>query len=276
MNLAITGATSGIGAETVKALAPKFSKIFLLVRNREKAASLTASLNTTYPNVKFYTVHCDLADLQTVTKAAAFIKGECKNLHVLINNAGGIFQDRILTKDNLEMTFSTNHLGHFLLTQKLIPLLEHAVSARIINVSSEAHRAATPDFEDLQMEHTYQSFRAYANAKLYNILFTKSLAEKYEKKDIYAYALHPGLVDTNFANQTTGIFKWLIALAKPFMISAVKGAQTGIYLASHPNLPGKNGSYFKKSKIANPSRLARSKKMQDKLWHISEDLIKEL
>ncbi|MFC4874617.1 SDR family NAD(P)-dependent oxidoreductase [Negadavirga shengliensis] len=276
MNLAITGATSGIGAETVAALASRFHRIFLLVRNIEKGKSLIKNLDTVDKDEKFAVIYCDLADLQSVSEAAEAIKSQCESLHVLINNAGGVFPERVLTKAHHEMTFSTNYLGHFLLTKKLLPLLKKDGNARVINVSSEAHRAANPDFADLQLAKGYQSFTAYANAKLFNILFTKSLAEKYGRSHIHAYALHPGLVATNIAEKTTGVFKWIMALGRPFMISARKGAKTGVFLASTPIVPGKNGEYFKKGKVVTPSKLARSKEMRNTLWNISEDLIKNL
>ncbi len=276
MNLAITGPTSGIGAETVKALHSKFDKVFLLARSEAKCKELIEELSPIGGKDKFEFIPTDLSSLHSVAKAADALLSKDLPIHVLINNAGGIFPKRHETKDGLEMTFSVNHLGHFLLTNHLVPLLEKAQGARIINVSSDAHKAAKPNFEDLQSKESYSSFPAYANAKLFNILFTKSLAERCSEKRIYAYSLHPGVVKTNFGNEFSGVFKWLIKLAQPFMIDAKKGAETTIYLALTPNLEKKTGAYFSKSKESKPTKMANSKRYRDLLWEKSEELVKKL
>ncbi len=275
MKLAITGATSGIGAETVKALAPHFKEIFLLVRNEEKARKMIPGLMPQDKSTVFHTVHCDLTDLKSVAAAAEHIKGKTGQLDVLINNAGGVYKDRKLTKDGFESGFSINHLGHFLLTMKLLPLIEASPLARIINVSSEAHKVARPDFEDLQSESSYSAFVVYANVKLFNILFTRSLAEKYGDKGIRAFALHPGMVSTEFGKGLSKFIQWGKYLIKPFMISAEKGARTSIFLAIDPSVIHHNGGYFKKSKPAKASKAADSPELREKLWQLSENLVKD-
>jgi len=275
MNLAITGPTSGIGVETVRALASKFNRIFLLVRNEEKAVSLISDSFPSDKKEKFVIVPCDLGNLSSVSKAADLIKDKVDSLHVLINNAGGIFPDGNLTVDNLEETFQVNHLGHFLLTLKLLPLLENAGEARVINVSSEAHKAANPKLNKINDITKYRSFPAYANAKLFNILFSKSLSEKFSSKGIHSYALHPGVVKTNFGGDFSGIFKFIIKLAQPFMISAAQGAKTTVFLATTTSSSLKAGAYFKKSKAANPSKTAKSSTLREKLWTFSQELVKE-
>jgi NAD(P)-dependent dehydrogenase (short-subunit alcohol dehydrogenase family) len=275
MNLAITGPTSGIGVETVKGLASKFDKIFLLVRNEEKALSLIAESFPFHKKGAFVVIPCDLGSLSSVSKAANLIKDKTNSLHVLINNAGGIFPVGKLTADNFEETFQVNHLGHFLLTMKLMPLLENAGEARIINVSSEAHKAANPKLKEINDIMNYSSFPAYANAKLFNILFSKSLAEKYSTKGIHSYALHPGVVKTNFGGDFSGVFKFLIKLAQPFMINAAQGAKTTVFLATTSTSSLKSGAYFNKSKPATPSKTAGSSTLREKLWALSEDLVKE-
>ncbi|EON75969.1 hypothetical protein ADIS_3557 [Lunatimonas lonarensis] len=269
MNVVITGGTSGIGAETVKGLAPTFERLFLLARNTEKAASLLAELTQTYPREKFEIIHCDLEDLSSVIAAAERVRLQTKTVNVLINNAGGIFPEASITPDGFETTFQVNHLGHFLLTQHLLPLLLNGTGARVINVSSEAHRAANPKFERLNATEYFSSFPAYANAKLFNILFTKSLQEKYGPQGLRAYSLHPGVVKTNFGGQHGGVFKWLLKMATPFMIDAKTGAKTSIYLATAELKDQWAGSYFRKSRPSSTSRLASSKKLRDDLWEKS-------
>lgn len=273
MTLAITGATSGIGTETVKALAPQFGKIFLLVRNTEKAQQMVNQWIAEGSTANFHVIYCDLADLKTVAAAAEQIKAKTDRINVLINNAGGVNKDRKVTKDGLESSFSTNHLGHFLLTKKLMPLLLATASSRIINVSSDAHKIAQPDFEDLQSENSYSALKVYANVKLFNILFTRSLAERYGDKGIYAFALHPGMVKTSFGTGFTGIVKLGMKIIKPLLTSPKKGARTSVFLATDPSVLKHNGGYFKKYKLSSPSKAAESRELRDQLWEISERLL---
>lgn len=271
----ITGATSGIGEATALALAKKGHALYLLVRNRKKGEQLRQSLIAQTDNKNIFVVECDLSDLSNVTKAADELKAKLFNINVLINNAGGIFDKREISKDGFEMTFAVNHLGHFLLTMSLMPLLEKG-QARIINVSSEAHKIGKPDFDDLNRDRLYSGFKAYGTAKLFNIYFTRSLAEKYADKGITAYALHPGLVNTGFGTGLSGFGKILMWLARPFMISAEKGAETTIYLATQPKIETKSGRYFKKKKATKTSAIARDKNARNRLWAISEKLINKI
>lgn len=274
MNLAITGATSGIGVETVKALTPSFKNIFLLVRNVDRAEELIAQWAEESHAPRFHVIPCDLSDLKTVVAATEQIKARCLRLDVLINNAGGIFKDRQTTNDGLEWAFSVNHLGHFLLTQQLLPLLLASEAARIINVSSDAHKIANPDMADLQSVTSYNPLKVYANVKLFNIFFTRSLAERYGDKGIYAFALHPGMVRTNFGSGFTGIVRLGMKIVKPLMISAKKGAATSVFLAQEPSALQFNGGYFKKKRLSKASKAANSVDLRNQLWEESEELLR--
>ncbi len=269
----ITGATSGIGEETALALAKEGHALYLLVRNIIKGDELKKRLITETGNSQIYVLKCDLADLQTVKDAAAQLTGKLFAINILINNAGGVFQERELSKDRFEMTFTTNHLGHFLLTNSLMPLLQKG-QARIINVSSEAHKIGVPQFDDLQWEQSYNAWKAYGMNKLFNIYFTQSLASKFGSTGILAFSLHPGVVSTGFWNEFKGIKKLLVALGRSFfMISAKQGAETTVFLATAPRLDKYNGSYFKKKKVAKTSTIATDTAARDKLWAISEKLV---
>lgn len=273
MKLAITGPTSGIGEVTLIQLAPHFTEIFLIARNESKASKLIATLS---PNdqKKITFIYCDLTDMETVVSAAKSIKEKTATLDVLINNAGGIFQNKEITNDGFEMTLAANHLGHFLLTHHLMSVLLAAPRPKVINVSSEGHRAAKVDFNDLNYTHKkFSSFVSYANVKLFNILFTKYLSENFGEKGLNAYSLHPGVVKTNFGKQTSGIFGIFWKMAGPFMITAEEGAKTTIYLANTKIDSLKNGYYFKKSRPVKPSSEANSKKMRDRLWKESEKML---
>lgn len=269
----LTGATSGIGAATALALAKKGHALYLLVRNTKKGDDLKQKLISQTGNKDIFIIKCDLSDLASVAVAADQLIAKLFNINVLINNAGGIVNQWQQSKDGYEMTFALNHLGHFLLTTRLMPLLEKG-QARIINVSSEAHKMGKPDFDKLQDETRYSAMKAYGTAKLFNIYFTKSLAQKYAHKGVTAYALHPGIVNTGFGTGLSGLAKILLWLARPFMISPEKGAETTIYLATQPKIESKSGQYFKKKKTAKPAPAANNAHARNHLWALSEEFIK--
>jgi NAD(P)-dependent dehydrogenase (short-subunit alcohol dehydrogenase family) len=269
----ITGATSGIGKETALALAKLNHALYLLVRNIEKGEELKKDLIAQTGNRSIFVIYCDLSSMQSVKQAADELRSKLFAINVLVNNAGGINQTRQLSKDGHELTFAMNHLGHFLLTMRLMPLLQKG-QARVINLSSEAHRMARPQLlNDVEFKTDYSAFKAYALAKLCNIYFTKSLAERYGQSGITSYAIHPGVVDTSFSSPLRGFGKLLFWLAKPFMISAEKGAQTSIYLAGATKLsPKLSGLYFKKGKPAQTTLAGQNTSARNKLWQISEQL----
>jgi NAD(P)-dependent dehydrogenase (short-subunit alcohol dehydrogenase family) len=268
----ITGATSGIGKETALSLARQGHALYLLVRNTQKGDQVKQELVEQTGNKEINVIKCDLADLQSVRDAVAELSGKLFAINILINNAGGIFAGRELSKDRFEMTFTTNHLGHFLLTTSLMPLLQKG-QARIINVSSEAHKRGNPQFDDLQWEQSYNAWKAYGMNKLFNIYFTQSLASKFANTGILAFSLHPGVVSTDFWIGFKGFGKLTTMLLRPFMITAEQGAETSIFLATAPRLDKYNGGYFKKKKIAKTSAIATDTAARDKLWAISEKLI---
>ena len=267
----ITGPTSGLGKVTAQELAKKDYALYLLVRNTEKGEELRKELIAQTGNQAIHVIKCDVSDLQSVRDAAAELNAKLFNINVLINNAGAAFPERTLSKDGFEMSFALNHLGHFLLTESLMPLLKKG-HARVINVSSDAHRSAKPDFDDLQIEKSYAGLKAYGISKLFNIYFTKSLAEKYQQTGITAYVLHPGVVNTNIWNRAKGLLGVIIGLMKPFMITPQKGAETIIYLATQPKLEQKSGLYFKKCKVAKTASNADNAAARNRLWEISEKL----
>jgi len=272
----ITGATSGIGKETALALAQKGHAVYMLVRDVVKGEQVRKAIIAESRNEGVYVIYCDLADLQTVSAAAEKLKGGLFAINVLINNAGGIINEREVSADGYEMTFALNHLGHFLLTQGLMPLLERG-QARIINLSSEAHKMGKPEFNDLYAEiptgKKYDAIKAYGMAKLFNIYFTKSLAEKYKSKGITAFAVHPGIVNTNFGSTLGGFGGLLMLLAKPFMVSAKQGAQTSVYLATAAKPDAQSGQYFKKQRVAKATKLADNADARARLWDISKQMI---
>lgn len=268
----ITGATSGIGKATAMALAAQDHAVYLLVRNIIKGEAVKQEIIAQTGNKHIYVIKCDLADLQSVCEATADLSKNLMAINILINNAGAGFSERQVSRDGFEMTFATNHLGHFLLTTGLMPLLERG-QARIINVSSEGHKLGKPNFDDLQSAQNYSSFKAYGMAKLFNVYFARSLAQKFGAKGILAFSLHPGVVNSGFADKLKGFEKIMMKLARPFMITSEQGAETSIYLATAPRLDQFNGCYFKKKQVAKTAAIAQDAAAQEKLWLISDKLI---
>lgn len=273
MNIAITGATSGIGEQALKNILSDFNQIFILARNEKKATDIIHGFSEGIQN-KCHFIYIDLADMASIVAAAENISSKTDHLDVLINNAGGIFKEKATTKDGFELGLSANHLGHFLLTNKLLPLLLKSKVSKVIHVSSEAHRMGNVNFNDLNYDkRSFSSFGSYANVKLFNILFSKSLVEKFGSQGLKSYALHPGVVKTNFGQESAGAFSFFWKLASPFMITAEQGAQTTIFLAKNKIDDKYNGAYFKKSKPTSASKSANSKSMRDKLWNKSAELL---
>ncbi|MBD1391775.1 SDR family oxidoreductase [Mucilaginibacter glaciei] len=268
----ITGATSGIGKETAIELARKGHAIYMLVRDIAKGEEVKELIIELTKNRSIYVIECDLADLESVRNAANLLKVSLLAINVLINNAGGIFKDYEESKQGYEMTFAVNHLSHFVLVQHLMPLLQKG-QARVINVSSEAHRTGKTRFKDMQWKTSpYSAYAAYSMAKLCNIYFTRSLAIKYGPKGITSFALHPGLVATGFGSELTGIGKFFMWLARPFMITAEQGAETTVFLATAPRLDAKSGQYFKKCKVSGVSSNAADEGSRNRLWELSTEM----
>ena len=270
----ITGATSGIGKETALALAKKDHAVYMLVRDLVKGEEVRQEIISKSNNQNIYLIACDLADLQSVRDAAGILRSSLLAINGLINNAGGIFKNYAESTNGYEMTFAVNYLGHFLLVQSLMPLLERG-QARIINLSSEAHRIGKPVINDINWKkRAYSAWGAYAMAKLFSIYFTRSLEVKYGARGISAFALHPGLVNTNFGTQLTGWTKALLWFAMPFSRTAEEGANTSVYLASAARVDAHSGKYFKNKRPANAASIATDDAARAQLWETSMDMVK--
>ncbi|MDZ7808387.1 MAG: SDR family oxidoreductase [Gracilimonas sp.] len=268
----ITGANSGIGYETTKALAQKGAFIIMVCRNEDKAESARKQIIEETGNSGLEIVLCDFSIQSEIHQAAKKINGQYEKIDVLINNHGFLASEKEETVDGLEMSFAVNHIGYFLFTKLLLEKIKAADSGRIISVASEAHRAGTFDPENIQLREGYSPWKAYGNSKLYNILFTKELADRLVDTNVTANCLHPGVVASNFAQSGSWIMKTLFNIGKLFFISPEKGADTSIYLATSPEVEETNGAYFKNKKVATPSSTARDPEAAKELWEISEKL----
>jgi len=274
----ITGSNIGIGLETAVGLAAKGATTVLACRNQEKAASAAAEVKRRSGNDNVRLVPLDLADLATVRACAATIEESFPRLDVLVNNAGGIWTERQTTAQGFEQTFGVNHLGHFYLTNLLLPRLVASAPARIVNLTSVGHHYAFGgmNWADLQLEHGYRAMGAYSQSKLANILFTRALARRLDAAQVTANAVHPGPVRSGFGMD--GDMKGIVGLGNKvvrlFEISAKAGAKTSIFVASDPSLEARTGGYWVRRRPGHMSRAARDDTSAERLWDESERLVK--
>lgn len=262
----VTGGTGGIGKETARGVAAQGATVVIVGRDAERGGAVARALQTATGNHAISYMQADLSHRAGVDRLADEFQARHDRLDVLVNNAGGIFWSRQETADGLEMTFGLNHLSYFHLTHHLLPLLRASAPARIINVSSAAHRGATMRFDDLHQVRKYSAWGAYAQSKLANILFTRELARRLAGSGVTANVLHPGFVATNFGRGGGLIGRLLMPLAQLFAISPEAGAETSIYLATAPELSGVNGRYFVGTRPAQPSRAATDDRAARELW----------
>jgi NAD(P)-dependent dehydrogenase (short-subunit alcohol dehydrogenase family) len=267
----ITGATSGIGRATALGLAKQGFAVVALCRDRVRGDALLDELRAAgAPEAGL--IVADLSRQADVRRAAAEFLASQRPLHVLVNNAGVVNLHRTTTADGLETTFAVNHLAYFLLTTLLLERLRASAPARIVNVSSDAHKFAPLDFDDLQNERRYGVMRVYGQSKLANILFTVELARRLQGSGVTANSLHPGAVATGLGKNNGGWARGLIALLKPFFRTPDDGAATSLYLATSPAVDGVSGKYFVRCREKQPSRAAQDATAAQRLWSASERL----
>ena len=269
----VTGATNGIGVWMAIGLAKRGAEVVIVGRDPDRTAEVLHQIRAESGSVKVQSLLADLSSMASVRALAAQVHERFGELHVLINNAGGINLNREVTVDGYERTFATNHLSYFLLTRLLLPLLEKAPEARIVNVASEAHRGGPLDFNDLMSERGYRSFTAYGRSKLANILFTFELARRLKGTGVTANCLHPGVVGTNFLGKNNSVWTFLWPMAKRFLLTPEEGASTAIFLASSGEVAGVSGEYFAKSRRKRPRSFARDEAAAKRLWEVSEKLV---
>jgi retinol dehydrogenase 12 len=269
----ITGATNGIGLETARALAKMGAKVVIVGRNPSKTEGVVAELKAQTGNDHIESILGDLSLMAHVRRIADEFKAKYDRLDVLVNNAGAIFTKKEMTSEGYEMTFALNHLSYFLLTNLLLDVLIDSAPARIVNVSSDAHRFGGIQFDNLQGEKKYRGMQIYSQSKLMNVLFTKELARRLEGTGVTANVLHPGLVGSGFGLNNSGFLNALFKLVRPFSITSEQGARSSIYLASSPEAANITGRYFNdKAQMVEPAAAANDRENQRRLWEISEQI----
>jgi NAD(P)-dependent dehydrogenase (short-subunit alcohol dehydrogenase family) len=262
----ITGATSGIGRVAAERLGGMGARMVLVARDKGRGEAALARLREHAPGIAHSIHYADLARLAEMKRVAAEIAAAESRIDVLINNAGALFGSRQVTEDGLELTFATNHMAYFVLTEGLHERLRASAPARVISTASDAHRGARLDFDDLQSANGYRGFKVYGRSKLCNILYTRELARRWADAGITANCLHPGFVATRFGDQSGGLLSLGVRIAKTFAISTKKGAETIVYLASSPEVADVSGGYFYKCRPATPSAEAQDDAAARRLW----------
>ena len=248
--------------------------VVMVCRDRGRGEAAQAEIKLQTRNDDVHLLLADLASQQSIRQLAEEVHARFQRLDVLINNAGVFLARRSETVDGFEMTFAVNHLAYFLLTNLLLDLLQASAPARIVNVSSAAHRGGRINFDDLQASHRYWGWGAYCQSKLANVLFTYELARRLQGTGVTANCLHPGTVSTNLFQGLPGILSLGAVVARTFLLSPEKGAETMVYLASSPEVVGISGRYFVKRRAVASSRASHDEAAQRKLWEVSAQLTK--
>ena len=267
----VTGASSGIGLETARALARQGMSVGLVSRGSGSGAQVTETLKQETGNPDLHYFPADLSSLAEIRRVAGTIKETFGQLDILVNNAGALFQERQTTVDGYEKTFALDHLNYFLLTQLLMGALLESAEPRIVNVASAASNTGKIHFEDLMLSKNYGGFKAYAQAKLANIMFSYQLSRFLADTPATVNALHPGGVASNFGD---GLFlKTLYRVGRPLLKTPAEGAETVVYLATSPEVNGVSGKYFDNKKAVSSAKRSYDVQVQARLWRVSRHFV---
>jgi NAD(P)-dependent dehydrogenase (short-subunit alcohol dehydrogenase family) len=265
-NIVVTGASSGIGAEAARVFAKAGARVFALGRSESKTMTVVDAINAECGDAaRVSFVSCDLSSLTSVRGAANAILAAGVPLHVLLNNAGVMaIQDRTLTADGFEMQLGTNHIGHFVLTNELIPALKAGAPSRIVNVSSKAHFRGGIIFEDMMMGSDYNPWRSYGQSKSANILHAIELQRRHGSDGITAVSLHPGVITDSDLWRHAGN----VMTANK---SVPQGASTSVFCALAPDVAG--GAFYDNCAPCGAAPHATDPALAERLWAETEKLL---
>ncbi|KAI4351700.1 hypothetical protein L6164_006034 [Bauhinia variegata] len=281
----VTGATSGLGLETTRVLALRGVHVIMGVRNMVAAKDVKEAIMKEIPTAKVDPMELDLSSLASVRKFASEFIASGLPLNILINNAGLGSNSMLFSKDNIELLFATNHLGHFLLTNLLLDTMKNTASqskkeGRIVNVSSGLHKRSYPQgicFEKINDKSIFNPLCVYAQSKLANILHANELARRLKEEgvDITANSLQPGVVVTNIFRYSTLLNALIKGLGRFVFKNVQQGAATTCYVALHPQVKGITGEYFSNCDLAKTSSQGSDMELASKLWDFSTKLIED-
>ncbi|WP_437734412.1 SDR family oxidoreductase [Sorangium sp. So ce1335] len=266
----VTGGNTGIGKETARGLAQRGATVVLACRDTEKGEAAREDIARTTGNGDVGVMGLDLASKASIRSFGERFRATRDRLDVLVNNAGVWQGSRNTTKDGLEATFGVNHVGTWLLTQELLPLLKQSAPSRVVILSSKLHYRGAMVWEDLQFERRkYRSMAAYSQSKLANVLFTKALARRLAGTGVTVNAVHPGVVATELTRDFPKLFTKLFQL---FLLTPEQGAACSLHVATAPELDGVTGEYFEESRIKPAAAAALGEAAQERLWELTEAL----
>lgn len=257
----VTGSTDGIGKATAIELARAGLHVIVHGRSRPKVDRAVAEITAAAPDAQVEGISFDLGSLPSVRKGAGELREKHKALHVLVNNAGIFAAERVLTGEGIEATLAVNHVGHYLLTELLTPLLEAAAPARVIIVTSIAHTRGRIHLDDLSLERGYTGYAAYAQSKLANVMHALDLAARHDPAVISAYSLHPGVISTKLLREGFGPVRGA---------SAAQGAIQQVKLALAPTVEEPSGTYYSEGFVTPPAAAALDVVVRDGLRAATE------
>ena len=266
----VTGANTGIGCVTARELLRFGADVYVACRSHSRTLGALEHMKRETGRTASF-LELDLGDLASVRRCARAFGATGRSLHLLINNAG-VAGERGLSASGFELAFGVNHVGHFLLTQLLLPQLRAADKARVVTVASRAHvRVDGVDWEALRRStRSFTGIREYAVSKLANVLFSAELARRVAGTNITTYALHPGVITTDIWRHVPWPLRSLVAL-RPGVISPEEGALTTLYCATDPALEQESGFYYSDRKRVEPSRVAQDLTLAAELWERSAE-----
>ncbi|MDG2271561.1 MAG: SDR family NAD(P)-dependent oxidoreductase [Halioglobus sp.] len=284
----VTGASSGLGQETSRVLAAAGATVLMVARNEDALEGVAQEIRQQHPEAQLLTQIMDLADLNSVRSAAMAILQRTDEIQLLINNAGVMACPLMRTAQGFEMQFGTNHLGHFLLTELLLPALVKGAPGRVINLSSAGHKFGPFNFDDPDYHHReYDKWQAYGESKTANILFSVGLDLRMRDRGVRAFAVHPGMIMTNLARHLKPAD--ITALtdrspsSEPLAFKTVEqGAATSVWAATAAELALEGGIYLEDCQIAKAAAgdgvrgiesYAIDSAAAEQLWSLSEDLV---
>ena len=260
----VTGANTGIGEITAVQLAERGYRVLLACRSRDKTERVLSSIVSSHGQEAAQFIALDLSDLRSVRRAAEEIISRDEPVSLLVNNAGLV--NRGLTADGFEICFGVNHLGPYLFTRLLLPILLKQKSPKVVCVASKAHyRAKKIPFDTLkEPTKSVTGLDEYSVSKLANILFAKELATRFGPEGLSACSLHPGVIASEIWRRIPNPFRYLITRS---MITVEEGAKTSIFCATQDLGAGdENGLYYDKCKVKRPSHAARDRQLAAELW----------
>ena len=279
----VTGASTGLGLETARALASAGAQVVLAGRDSSRIDAAASTILEREPTAQLEQGLLDLTSLESVRAFAGWYANGHDRLHLLVNNAGVMYTPFEHTADGFEMQFGTNHVGHFLLTCLLVPMLLADPPSRVVNLSSGGHMGSDIVWDDVNFERReYDKFSAYGQSKTANILFSVELDRRLGDRGVHAYAVHPGMIATELGrSMTKDDFQALMDRAKaspsggmPAYKTVEQGAATSVWAATAPELDDQGGTYLADAEVTDQhAPWARDPESAQRLWALSEQMV---